>query len=57
MGVVIIISVLRSGRYSLKLIRLQKKYLDMNVTIHTSAEKDAPAFELLKSFGMPFRRK
>lgn len=34
-----------------------EKVFGMNVTIHTSALKDAHAFELLKSFGMPFRRK
>lgn len=34
-----------------------EKVFGMNITIHTSAEKDAHAFELLKSFGMPFRRK
>ena len=34
-----------------------EKVFGMNVTIHTSAKKDAPAYELLKSFGMPFRRK
>ncbi len=35
----------------------QEKVFGLNVTIHTSAVKDAHAFELLKSFGMPFRRK
>ena len=34
----------------------QEKMFGMNITIHTSAEQDAHAFELLKSFGMPFRR-
>lgn len=34
-----------------------EKVFGMNVTIHTSALEDAHAFELLKSFGMPFRRK
>lgn len=34
-----------------------EKVFGMNITIHTSAENDAHAFELLKSFGMPFRRK
>lgn len=34
-----------------------EKVFGMNVTIHTSALKDAYAFELLKSFGMPFRKK
>lgn len=34
-----------------------EKVFGMNVTIHTSAENDAHAFELLKSFGMPFKRK
>lgn len=28
----------------------------LNITIQTTAEKDAHAFELLKSFGMPFRK-
>ena len=32
------------------------KVYGLNVTIHTSAHKDAPAFELLKRLGMPFRR-
>jgi large subunit ribosomal protein L5 len=35
----------------------QEKVFGLNITIHTSAGKDAHAFELLKSFGMPFRRK
>lgn len=34
-----------------------EKVFGLNVTIHTSAHKDAHAFELLKSFGMPFKRK
>lgn len=34
-----------------------EKVFGLNITIHTTAEKDAHAFELLKSFGMPFRRK
>ncbi len=34
-----------------------EKAFGMNITIHTSAEKDAHAFELLKSFGMPFSRR
>jgi len=34
-----------------------EKVFGMNITIHTSAENDAHAFELLKSFGMPFKRK
>lgn len=33
-----------------------EKTFGMNITIHTSAEQDAHAFELLKNFGMPFRR-
>lgn len=28
----------------------------MNITFHTSAKNDAHGFELLKSFGMPFRK-
>lgn len=34
-----------------------EKVFGMNVTIHTTAHNDAQAFELLKGFGMPFRRK
>lgn len=34
----------------------QEKVFGMNITIHTSALEDAHALELLKSFGMPFRR-
>jgi large subunit ribosomal protein L5 len=34
-----------------------EKVFGMNITIHTSAETDAQAFELLKSFGMPFKKK
>lgn len=34
-----------------------EKVFGMNITIHTSAKKDAHAFELLKSFGMPFSRR
>ncbi len=34
----------------------QEKMFGMNITIHTSAEEDAHALELLKSIGMPFRR-
>lgn len=33
-----------------------EKVFGLNVTIHTSALQDAHAFELLKSFGMPFKR-
>lgn len=33
-----------------------EKMHGMNISIQTSAEKDAHAFELLKSFGMPFRK-
>ena len=29
----------------------------MNISIHTSAETDAHAYELLKQFGMPFKKK
>ena len=35
---------------------LAEKVFGLNITIHTSAKNDAHAFELLKSFGMPFRR-
>ncbi len=35
----------------------QEKVFGLNVTIHTSAGDDAQAFELLKNFGMPFRKK
>src|SRR3990167_6912564 len=34
---------------------LDKSY-GMNVTIHTSTSDDKQAFELLKSFGMPFKK-
>ena len=34
-----------------------EKVFGMNITIHTSAQNDAHAYELLKSFGMPFKRK
>lgn len=34
----------------------QEKMFGMNITIHTSAKKDDQAYELLKNFGMPFRR-
>lgn len=34
----------------------QEKMFGMNITIHTSAKKDDHAYELLKNFGMPFRR-
>lgn len=33
------------------------KIRGMNITIHTTATQDSHAFELLKSFGMPFRKK
>ncbi len=33
-----------------------EKTFGMNITIHTSAHKDEPAIELLRSFGMPFRK-
>lgn len=33
------------------------KLFGMNITIHTTAQNDQHAFELLKSFGMPFRKK
>jgi len=32
------------------------KVFGMNVTIHTSADKDDFAYQLLKSFGMPFKK-
>ena len=34
-----------------------EKVRGMNITIHTTAKLDSHAFELLKSFGMPFREK
>lgn len=34
-----------------------EKVFGLNITIHTSAGNDAHAFELLKSFGMPFSKK
>jgi len=34
-----------------------EKIYGMNITIHTTAQTDAHAYELLKSFGMPFRDK
>lgn len=34
-----------------------EKIFGLNVTIHTSATKDEHGYELLKSFGMPFRKK
>ncbi len=33
-----------------------EKTFGMNITIHTSAHNDEPAKELLRSFGMPFRK-
>jgi large subunit ribosomal protein L5 len=35
---------------------LNQKMAGLNVTICTTAKEDAHAFELLKSFGMPFRK-
>lgn len=32
------------------------KVFGLNITIHTDAKSDEHAFELLKSFGMPFRK-
>ena len=32
------------------------KVFGMNITIHTSADKDDFAYQLLKSFGMPFKK-
>lgn len=32
------------------------KVRGLNITIHTTAQQDSHAFELLKSFGMPFRK-
>ena len=32
------------------------KLFGMNITIHTTAKEDLHGFELLKSFGMPFRK-
>lgn len=34
----------------------QEKVHGLNITIHTSAKNDQHGFELLKSFGMPFRK-
>ncbi len=34
----------------------QEKTFGMNITIHTSSKTDEPAADLLKHFGMPFRR-
>jgi large subunit ribosomal protein L5 len=34
-----------------------EKVFGLNVTIHTTTKEDAHAYELLKSFGMPFRKK
>jgi large subunit ribosomal protein L5 len=34
-----------------------EKMYGMNVTIHTSAETDEQGYELLKQFGMPFKKK
>lgn len=33
-----------------------EKVRGLNITIHTTAQQDDHAFELLKSFGMPFRK-
>lgn len=33
-----------------------EKVFGMNVTIHTTAHNDVQGFELLKAFGMPFRK-
>jgi large subunit ribosomal protein L5 len=34
----------------------QEKMFGMNITFHTSARTDEPAFKLLKEFGIPFTR-
>lgn len=34
-----------------------EKTFGLNITIHTSAANDVAGFELLKSFGMPFKKK
>lgn len=34
-----------------------EKVYGMNITIHTTAKTDEHGFELLKNFGMPFRKK
>jgi large subunit ribosomal protein L5 len=34
-----------------------EKVFGLNITIQTTAKTDAQAYELLKSFGMPFRKK
>ncbi|MEX0672201.1 MAG: 50S ribosomal protein L5 [Candidatus Babeliales bacterium] len=33
-----------------------RKVYGMNITIHTSTDNDAQAYELLKAFGMPFKQ-
>lgn len=35
---------------------VSEKVHGLNITLHTSAAKDVHGFELLKNFGMPFRR-
>jgi large subunit ribosomal protein L5 len=35
----------------------QEKVHGMNITIHTTARNDAQGYELLRAFGMPFRKK
>ena len=35
---------------------MSDRMFGMNITIHTTAETDEHGFELLKSFGMPFRK-
>jgi len=35
---------------------LTEKLYGMNITIHTTAHNDEAGFELIKSFGMPFRK-
>ena len=35
----------------------QEKTHGLNITIYTSAKNDEHAYELLKNFGMPFRKK
>jgi ribosomal protein L5 len=36
---------------------VSEKSYGMNITIHMTANNDQHGFELLKSFGMPFRKK
>lgn len=35
---------------------MSEKFFGLNITVHTTAEKDEHGYELLKSFGMPFHK-